>query len=276
MRKIIVKLKSFFHLPYTKTDHDFIKLEPLMRSASISDVLVDRLANEIRFTHKGKNKLAARLYPSSDLMVFKQVMLNGEYATVADFFKDNVKDGGQLKIIDAGANVGYTAVYFKEHFPAATIACIEPDENNRAALEKNAAPYIQDKTVLVYANALMGEANKNMVVNADFRDGRDWSKTTSETETETGLKSITIDEIMKANNWDVLDILKIDIEGAERFIFNEKTNLDFLNRVKVMALEIHDEFNIRQGIYNLLRKYNFIIANFGETTFCINKSYFTE
>lgn len=247
-----------------------------MQSAFISDLGVDKAANELRFIYKGKNKLAARLYPSSDLMVFKQVILDGEYAAVTDFFKDNGHNSEQLKIIDAGANVGYTAVYFKEHFPLAIIACIEPDPDNQLALKKNTEPYLHDKSVTVYANALMGEANKNMVVSADFRDGRDWSKTTVESEVETGLKSITIDEIMKDNNWEELDILKIDIEGAERFIFNEKTNLDFLNKVKLMALEIHDEFNIRTGIYDILRKQHFIIANFGETTFCINKRYITQ
>jgi FkbM family methyltransferase len=273
LKKIIVKLKGFLHIPYVKSDHDFLKTAPLKISGLFSDIRTGAPANEISFLYKNKNRLFARLYPSSDLMVLKQVIIDKEYSAVVDYFKDNEAGHESLTIIDAGANVGYSTFYFKEHFPKAVIVCIEPDDKNETVLRRNLAPFIEDKTAFVYKHALMGEADKHMAINNDFRDGRDWSVSVSESETETGLKSITVGEIMQANGWDKLDILKIDIEGAERFIFQENIDLSFLSKVKVLALEIHDEYNIRPQVYSILRNYDFVITNFGETSFCFNKNF---
>ncbi|MEK6809367.1 MAG: FkbM family methyltransferase, partial [Nanoarchaeota archaeon] len=40
-------------------------------------------------------------------------------------------------IIDAGANVGFTAIYFANRFPKARIIAIEPEESNFKLLKKN-------------------------------------------------------------------------------------------------------------------------------------------
>ena len=72
--------------------------------------------------------------------------------------------------------------------------------------------------------------------------------------------------MMKQAGWESIDLLKIDIEGAERFILTDKKTSDFLEKVKILALEIHDEFNIRSAIYDVLRQHQFTITNHGETT----------
>jgi len=43
-------------------------------------------------------------------------------------------------IIDAGANVGYSSVYFLSNFPNCRVIAIEPDGDNFASLQKNLAP----------------------------------------------------------------------------------------------------------------------------------------
>ena len=66
------------------------------------------------------------------------------------------------------------------------------------------------------------------------------------------------------------DILKIDIEGAERFIFDDRASQDFLDKTRVLVIEIHDEFNIRSSIYKELRKRGFSIVEQGELTLGVN------
>jgi len=44
-------------------------------------------------------------------------------------------------IIDAGANVGFTAVYFANRFPKARIIAVEPEESNFILLQKNTEAY---------------------------------------------------------------------------------------------------------------------------------------
>jgi hypothetical protein len=110
-----------------------------------------------------------------------------------------------------------------------------------------------------------------MFITDDFRGGGDWAKKTNVASEVTNLKSINIQTIIETNSLDIIDLLKIDIEGAERYIFESEHSCSFLNQTRVLALEIHDEFNIREDIYRILKKFSFLILNVGETTFAINK-----
>ncbi len=65
---------------------------------------------------------------------------------------------------------------------------------------------------------------------------------------------------MKSHSLKTIDILKIDIEGAETELFLEYPIIDqILINTKVVIIEIHDEFNIREKIYAVLKKNRFII-----------------
>ena len=68
-------------------------------------------------------------------------------------------------------------------------------------------------------------------------------------------------------------MLKIDIEGAERFIFDESVNLDYLDKIKIIVIEIHDEFDIREDIYKVLKNNNYLLIESGELTTAINKKF---
>ncbi len=109
-----------------------------------------------------------------------------------------------------------------------------------------------------------------------FRDRKDWAFTTKEINNGTIL-GITINEIVKNNKLKNITFLKIDIEGAERFIFDKENNLSFLKITKIIAIEIHDEFNIRETIYSILKENNFILfETSGELTIAINKYFLNE
>src|SRR5688572_33226136 len=58
---------------------------------------------------------------TSDLAIFDQVFLNGDYDVD---FKFQPKT-----IVDAGANIGLFSIIMKNRFPEAKIICIEPDKN---------------------------------------------------------------------------------------------------------------------------------------------------
>ena len=115
--------------------------------------------------------------------------------------------------------------------------------------------------------------DKTFEITRDFRDGRDWSIATKETE-DGAIKGITVSEIIEENKLEYITLLKIDIEGAERFILREGADLTFLKLTQIIALEIHDEFNIRDGIYELLINNNFFLLESGELTIGINKTMF--
>jgi predicted hydrocarbon binding protein len=103
----------------------------------------------------------------------------------------------------------------------------------------------------------------------DFRDRKDWALTTKE-DLNGEVEGITLREIILENKLTYITFLKIDVEGAERFIFRADADLSFLNITKLIAIEIHDEFNIRPTIYQILKEYGFCIFELGELTIGIN------
>jgi hypothetical protein len=71
-----------------------------------------------------------------------------------------------------------------------------------------------------------------------------------------------------------IDILKIDIEGSEKQVFTQVgASLDFLRITRCLVIEIHDEFNCREDIYNILTANHFEISEAGEMTIAINKNF---
>src|SRR4051812_5012592 len=70
---------------------------------------------------------------SSDWTVFKQVFIWKEYEYPVPFIP--------ATILDAGANVGYAALWFNRKFPNAKIISLEPENSNFEILLKNTRNY---------------------------------------------------------------------------------------------------------------------------------------
>lgn len=225
--------------------------------------------NACELLKKGSKQIKLRVN-STDFEVFKQVFVNEEYKVVTDYFEDNGLSCST--IIDAGANVGFTTLYLKEAFPDASIISIEADESNFAVLTTHICLNNLSQVVGLL-RAAHHTGGLSMAISSDFRGGGEWAKRSVLSEVNTCLKSVSIEEIMAYNNWLLVDLLKIDIEGAEQFLFKSRDTASFLDKTKVLALEIHDEFHLRIHIYDVLRSYGFTIFNSGETTFAFNRRF---
>lgn len=190
---------------------------------SITDQIVDSSKQKFNFIIREN---------TSDPIVFREVILKEQYKPICI---DNVKN-----IIDAGGNVGYTAVYFAWKYPNAKIVTIEPDKDNYEVLVENIKNY---PNIIPLRAALWG-SSKNMVVYKDNGLGA-WGRQTFEANNvenytpEDTVKGITIGQIMNAFDMETIDILKIDIEGAEKDIFLNGADF-WLPKVRIMAIELHD------------------------------------
>lgn len=141
-------------------------------------------------------------------------------------------------IIDAGANIGLASVYFANRYPLARIVAIEPEASNFKMLCENVAPYPQVKPVraaLWRENGELflfdsGQGNHGFQVGGDR--GRDGG----------GLGSVpgfTIGSIMRDAGEGRVDLLKIDIEGAEREVMGKSR--EWIEKVDVLMIELHDD-----------------------------------
>lgn len=151
-----------------------------------------------------------------------------------------------------------TSLFFMDFFHSAKIIAVEPDEENFQVLNYNLKEKKNFELIKV-KGAIWSSNSKIKVVN-DFRDKSDWSFRVEESTATDSLQAYTINDLMTQNNFNYIDILKIDVEGAEKEIFKSVySNLNFLNKTKCIAIEIHDEFECREEIDLILEHYGFTL-----------------
>lgn len=164
-------------------------------------------------------------------------------------------------IIDCGANVGYASVFFKTKYPEATIIAIEPELSNFKMLQQNTK---QCQNVHLLNCGVWNRATNLEIV--DTGEGN-WAFETKEVEyeNEKTVKAISINDIMERFNLQKIDILKIDIEGAEKEMF-EKNFENWLPFTNIIIIEFHDR--IRKGssksFFKALINYDFSLKRKGE------------
>ncbi|MCC5612605.1 FkbM family methyltransferase [Nostoc sp. CHAB 5834] len=204
----------------------------------------------------------------SDIAVFKQILCWEEYRAVVKIYRSYFKEDVN-SIVDAGGNIGLTSLYFSAHFPHASIVSIEPDPENFELLNANLRGY--------NVNCLLGAVwsrNCQLTLVNDFRDHSSWSRRVVESEelTSNSVTAYSLAHIKQLYQFEYIDILKIDVEGAEKELFMAE-DLSFLKITKCVAIEIHDEFKCRDAIYKRLDEYGFLRSNSGELTIGINQNF---
>jgi FkbM family methyltransferase len=55
------------------------------------------------------------------------------------------------------------------------------------------------------------------------------------------ITGMTISSILTLQNWNVVDILKLDIEGAEKEVFSAD-DLSWLRKIRLLIIELHDRY----------------------------------
>lgn len=205
-----------------------------------------------------------RLQGSSDLPVLRQVWEELEYKTVVEFMLPYVDSTASLTIIDAGANVGYSTLYLKSAFPNARIVCLEPDSGNFRQLSRNIQINgFQDVEIL---QAGLWKSDAFLEVCRDVGDGMEWSFYVREV-ANSSLRGYSTTSLAAQRNWPIIDLLKIDIEGGERYVLeNEELARQVLHNTRFIAIEVHDIYKIRPQIYELLCHNGIEFFEHGELT----------
>lgn len=227
------------------------------------------------FKRNRQKTIVLRKNPSSDSAVFNQVYGWLEYQKVVDTFQQNFPQAlnSTINIIDAGSNIGLTSLYFLDHFKSVAIVNLEPETENFKSLTFNLSAVPENCSVLPLKAGLWSKETYLRIVR-DFRDQSDWSFRVEESNDPNDIKAYSVNSLVKKCHWDAIDILKIDIEGSEKEVFNtSRADLSFLNQTKCIAIEIHDEFDCREAIYNVLIDYNFTFFNHGELTIGVNQNW---
>lgn len=136
-------------------------------------------------------------------------------------------------ILDLGANAGYASVFFALRYPQARVLAVEPVPANAAIVRRNVAALEQVEVV----EAAVWPRRTTVALHDPGKSY--WGMRVFESESG-DVQTVTMPELLERAGVDTIDLLKIDIEGAERELFSENT--DWLARVRLLVLELHDRF----------------------------------
>jgi FkbM family methyltransferase len=162
-------------------------------------------------------------------------------------------------IIDGGANVGYASLVFHERWPDAHILAIEPDDSNSAILRRNleSLPRVDIKQLGIWGFRC------HLQVTPETR-GSTWGFqfTPVPPNVSGAVRAETIAGLIDLLPGRRCDLLKLDIEGAEKSVFGEE-ELDWADRVSVILVEAHGD-EARQLVRKFATGRGFSISMAGE------------
>ncbi|HWB25350.1 MAG TPA: FkbM family methyltransferase [Chitinophagaceae bacterium] len=207
---------------------------------------------------KFKNTIEIRK-KDSDLPIFYQVFAELQY-DINYFLKYTPKT-----IVDCGANVGFACLYFSSLFPGAEIIAVEPQKDNYNQLCKNVKSYSNIKPL----HAAIWHKPGKLVIKNESEMSASFEVQENTEANIAGLNAVTIDEIIRDNNFDQIDILKIDIEGSEYNLFANNPHT-WLSKTRCLVIELHD--NLKPGTSQLffkeMAKYDWQTVIKGENIVC--------
>ncbi|MEO6259383.1 MAG: FkbM family methyltransferase [Thermoanaerobaculia bacterium] len=143
-------------------------------------------------------------------------------------YPDDVKT-----IIDAGANIGLSAIFFATRFPEATIVAIEPESANFDLLQRNTHPYpkiIPLRAALWSEDMTLGLTNPGDHVDS-YRYGA--------AATQDQVAALSVPSLLKRFGLELVDVMKIDIEGAEAQVFAGAP--PWVGQVGMFIIELHGD-----------------------------------
>lgn len=159
----------------------------------------------------------------ADSLTLEEIFGSDAYRLPADVTKLVAAHGGT--IIDLGANIGLSALWFDEAFPGQHVTSFEPDPANARILERCAALNKRDWTIFEAAAS-------NEDGELRFQAGLEWASRADDS------GDITVPSVDIFPYLAEAALLKIDIEGGE---WNILTDARFRQiTVPVVILEHHD------------------------------------
>jgi len=199
------------------------KLVSISRFIELSRVMQDPMATaKLRFLlrnlfslvfslHKPVSTL--RLLDSGQEVVFRHTRFDREslrrHFLDHELRKLNLR-GTFDRILDFGCYVGYSTSYLSSLFPAARIVAVEADWSNYSLAKLNLA---QDSHVKILNKAIWSETGTVSLLRGP--KGNSSTKTIPYHENFPSVSSLTLEDLLTEEGWSSVDLIKIDIEGAE-------------------------------------------------------------
>ena len=163
-------------------------------------------------------------------------------------------------IVDIGANIGLFTFYAYMKFPKSKIISVEANPNNFKILQKNINQNKLHDCVKVFNNVCSSFTGKQPFY---LSTNPGWSSSYNKRGAENGemiyLEPLSLSKLFQLNNINRVDVLKIDIEGAEYDIL---LNDDFLDNYPIKELFVEVDKNPRDKNYTFSQLTNLLEKHF--------------
>jgi len=173
---------------------------------------------------------------AADIGAFYKIFAWKEYHLSPDSLPNPVRS-----IMDLGSNIGFSLVYFASQFPEAQIVGLEPDSANYKLLKSNTKS-------ISNLNLIRGGAwKKSCSLEIENPGARPDSYRLCECAPNTpgSVSAFSIPELLELHQLKEIDLLKVDIEGAEVQLFSEECE-KWLPKVHTLIIELHDDIARRE------------------------------
>jgi FkbM family methyltransferase len=204
---------------------------------------------QLNINVNGQDHLISFRTDTSDIRVIKQIFEEQHYninrlnrAADITAVYERIKAQGKLPVIlDLGANIGASSLYFHWLWPDARVVAVEPAKDNFDFLRENTKAY--ENIVPVYAavastdgySSIKNDGVEKWAYQTEINAGSDG----------TDLAARSIQSLMAGTENGMPFICKIDIEGAESELFSADT--DWVGTFPLLAIELHDWMLPKQG-----------------------------
>jgi FkbM family methyltransferase len=177
----------------------------------------------------GDRMLSAVVSDTSELRVVHEVFVRDEYELPSDI--------EPRVIVDLGSNVGISVLLFKSRYPEARVVAVEPQPASFALLRENTR-HLEAVTTVHAAIAAQG----GLVTL--YSGARSWAASTvpgAEQGDRHDVPALTFDTLAEQESLVDIDVLKMDVEGAETAVLASPT----VHRCEVIIFEFHGEHSPR-------------------------------
>jgi FkbM family methyltransferase len=179
------------------------------------------------------NKLTIRPTPTTDLLTAYEIFVNQAYHR-----PPQVPEPSPKFIVDIGANVGYSVIYWAHAYPSARMVAFEPHPAHISMLYRHL-----ELNALLNQVSVVGSAASNHNAYSFLTDNENESVVVDKY--QPGMLQIKVRDFFTEMEGQNIDLLKLDIEGGEYAILKDK-RFETLN-IQTIVLEWHDTTEIPNG-----------------------------
>ena len=164
-----------------------------------------------------------------------------QFAWVRTAYDKMLAAGDTPLIVDCGANIGLSALYFASRLPKAKIIGIEPARDNVELARRNTG---QNPLIEIIEAAVHDAATALEIVDPEAEK---FAYRVQEVRAHStmSVEAVTIDALMQRHGARRNLIVKVDIEGGESALF--RSNIGWLDHTDLLIVETHDWLFPGQG-----------------------------